>query len=216
MISKIITQANKAKLRVLQEAVGDKTAFYDETMFHTNEEIAYRIEVLKGEWQRLLKEIDFLEKYETANREKIHYLFSEVRDIREALAFWGSNSLDNIEACLPIFEENHSKFLLCVEGLKCYKAAQYSQAKQKIEEFLALGGDFFRHYLANKVYGTLLVESGEYTKGRKYLLRAVKLRPDDAELHHYLLIIAGKLGHQPTIELETEILEMLDGGKCHA
>ncbi|MDY3741251.1 MAG: hypothetical protein SO022_12500 [Selenomonadaceae bacterium] len=212
MFSSMIEKYNKEKLKLVQDLVGDGMLFYDETTFISDEEISVRISNLQEEYGAITKEVEFLQQYGKKDQDtktRLSYLANKARDIREMIAFWASNSKLNLNYCASLLENNNSRFQMCISAIKDFYNDKHKDAFQKINQFLLDGGDFYKHYLLNKIFGILLCEIHRYEKAEKFILRAIKLRPDDVQLHEILCNVYEKTNCKDKQALEERISMLL-------
>lgn len=200
-------------MKFLEKVIGDADYFYDETTFYSDNEIAVRINNLQSDYRAIAKEIDFITKHSNMDideKQRVSYLINQRREIQEMIAFWASNNCKNIDDCISMFENNKSKFLICALAIKDFYSGDKKEAFLKINSFLKDGGDFYRHYLVNKIYGMLLCDMKKYKEAKKYVVRAIKLRPEDIELHKLMSNIHRQEGNITFMEREDNIITILE------
>ena len=186
MLKKIIEGYNKKKLEFIRDLAGSKKDVFNEALFVDDGEIETRINLLKDEYLQVEKELSFVGKYDKKGAEqnqKLRFLADKCRTLREEMAFWASNNVQNLDMCINLVEKDRPAFLQCLMALKAYEEGDESTAYSMISEYIRSGKDFARHFLMNKVFGQMLWKQGNKAEAEQYLYRAQRLRPDNYEVN---------------------------------
>ncbi len=192
MLKEIIEGYNKKKLEFIRSLAGSQEDAFNEVLFVDDGEIETRINQTKEEYRQIEKEISFLSQYDKQDEEraeKLRFLMGKCKDLREIMAFWASNNLQNLEMCVGLIQKDNPPFLRCLLALQSFAKKDSTEAYDIIQHYLEDGGDFARHFLLNKVYAQLLMVRGENALAERYLYRAQRLRPWDSEVNR----LFGKL-----------------------
>ena len=81
-----------------------------------------------------------------------------------------------------------------------------------LQKYFEINNNYhINHYLANKVYAELLNKCNEYELSLRYLRQAIKLRPENLELHKNIYDIYVKLGKIKESKIERDIINILEG-----
>lgn len=133
-------------------------------------------------------------------------------DIEFQIVFNLSNNYENIQKCIELVG-THS-FKHCLNGLTDYKNGNIESAFINMNKYLKTnsGIRFIDHYLVNKAYGTILANNNQEALAIKFLTIAVKLKPDDIDVHKILLHLHEKLNNTTEIKIEKEIIDLLTKG----
>ena len=103
-------------------------------------------------------------------------------------------------------------FSLCVQGLIFYKEGNMIDSFRYLQKYFEINNNYYiNHYLANKVYAELLTKYNEHELALIYLQQAIKLRPENLELHKDIYDIYVKLGKIKESQIERNIIHILEG-----
>lgn len=185
MIDKIVTLYRKAEMGVISELSGATAGVLDETSFYDVGYMQSQISRIQKEYARVTKELEIsIELKEDSDyaRKKRQELIEQREYLLVHMVFLASNSFSNLEDCVKMAEGHNIGFMDCVKGLLFYKNGEKDKAFCSLEEYFRKYGSIEEHFLANKVFGTLLADKGQYEKAIPFLTYAQQFMPEDTEI----------------------------------
>ncbi|MEO1815527.1 MAG: hypothetical protein ABGU93_08065 [Acetobacterium sp.] len=185
MIDKIVTLYRKAKMGVISEMSGATAGVLDETSFYDVGYMQSQISRIQKEFARVSKELEIsIELKEDSDyaRKKRQELIAQREYLLVHMVFLASNSFSNLKDCVKMAEGHNIGFMDCVKGLLFYKNGEKDKAFCSLEEYFRKYGSIEEHFLANKVFGTLLADKGQYEKAIPFLTYAQQFMPEDTEI----------------------------------
>lgn len=211
VIQKTVQAYQDTKLAFLKKVM-DGSDIVDENGFLDNGTIKARINRLKEEHAEIQKEISILVKVnDDRNKDTVKQYMERIQELTFQMAFYASNSLENIEYCLTLTRNINSDFSLCLQALLEYKQGNNNQSFQLFLQYFQDKDRLLEHFLINKVFGTLLFEEKQFKQARVVLLKAVEKRPEDLEIHFLLASIYDSLGLEFEKQMEEKIIGQLGG-----
>ena len=215
MLEKLIKTYNQGRMNFI-EKLSDDDFIQQEIKFFDEGRIEVGINVLKKDYEKLNKEIIFLNNpyTEDSNREeKLQYLFNRQHEIIITMVFLASQNFNNIDSCIRFFADMNDDFMFCLEGLKLYSEGNTRGAYEKLNGYLKKHKGFMKHYLLNKIYGKMLYDYGDRLNAYTYIYLASQERPEDAELHRLLGYMYRESGNFAGEFIENSVLKVLEGSK---
>lgn len=215
MFEKFIKAYSQKKMQLIQNFTStDIESLYSETDDIDDGEITARIELLKKEYEKTNNELHFVHQYDAKDNvrsEKLRFLVEKCDDIKDEMAFWASNRLENIDMCKSLASESQRPFAQCLEALEQYRKGNLPDAFALLDGYIHDGNDFFKHFLLNKIYAQHLLDKGDWPAAERYCKRAEKLRPDNREIHLMLANIYEKLAMPARQNKELMVADLLEG-----
>lgn len=213
-ISKIDKGYNDLKIKTIQKiANADTYNLLQEAPFLDYGYIEARIKKLKKEFSSVSNEINNLvnsySKDELEEKTNINQLLEKKNNIVYNLVFLSSNSFENLDKSLELLKNYNIDFEKCIYGLKEYKKGNKAEAYKFLNNYYKDQETLLDHYLINKVYGLLLIETDYYEYAKPYILKAAEKRPTDVELHKSLKIIHKNLEERVENNVEENIIKLL-------
>ena len=215
MFEKFIKAYSQKKMQLIQNFTStDIESLYEETDDIDDGEIEARIELLKKEYEQTNSELRFVHQYDAKDEvrsEKLRFLIAKSNDIKEEMAFWASNRLENIDMCKSLMNESQRPFSQCLKALEQYRDGNYPVAFDLLDSYIQDGNDFAKHFLLNKIYAQHLLEKNAVAVAEQYCKRAEKLRPENREIHLLLANIYDKLSMPVRQKKELAVADLLEG-----
>lgn len=208
-VGKVLSKVEEIRLQIIDgfaEDISDETTFYDVGYMQT------QINAIKKELNRLTEEIEVslnVCKDSDYEKERRQSLLAERQSLMRYMIFLASNSLNNIDDCIKMSENYTFSFLTVVKALKEYSSGNKKKAYLMLEQFIESNGNIEGHFLANKVFGLLLVESSLYKKAIPKLQYALQFIPDDVECLKALALCYKSMSDSNKLKVVEEIIQML-------
>ena len=214
MIDKLVTLYRKAEMGVISGLSGATAGVLDETSFYAVGYMQSQISRIQKEIARVTKEleinIELKEKSDHA-KQKRQELLEKREYVLVHMVFLASNSFSNLEDCVKMAEGHRIAFMECVKGLLAYKQGEKDKAFGILEAYYREYGSVEEHFLANKVFGMLLAEKGQYQKAVPFLTYALQFIPDDMETLLSLKECYAKLNDARRKEIIADVISVLEG-----
>lgn len=211
ILKKAIENFQNTKISMMKKVI-DASHIVDENEFLDNGFIKSQIDSLKKEYAFIQNEVSVLTSLnDRKNGEKIRAYRDRQEELLFLIAFYASNSFQNIDYCLELTKNMNTDFAECLHALKAYHQGDFLQALQLFYHYFHRKQALLEHYLINKIYGTLLFQEKEYAQAKIFLQKAVEKRPEDIELHKLLKEIYEQLHLNLGKKVETDILSLLGG-----
>lgn len=216
MIKELVREYKNIKISAINKLSGVEESLYDENLFLDDGFLYSKIEKLKADYDNIIKEIEDIVKYDVKNDEyKNNKLIEKMHkkdSILFELAFLSSNDFSQLEISKKTLDNIDTDFSLCVQGLIYYKEGNMIDSFKYLQKYFEINNNYhINHYLANKVYAELLNKCNEYELSLRYLRQAIKLRPENLELHKNIYDIYVKLGKIKESKIERDIINILEG-----
>lgn len=211
ILQKTIKTYQNTKISIMKK-VTEASNIGDENGFLDNGFIKSQIESLKKEYAFIQNEVSVLTNLDDRqNVEKLRAYRDRQEELLFLMAFYASNSFQNIDYCLELTKNMNTDFTECLQALKAYHEGEFLHALQLFYHYFHRKQALLEHYLINKTYGTLLFQENEYAQAKIFLQKAVEKRPEDIELHKLLKEIYEQLHLDLEKRVETDILSLLGG-----
>lgn len=216
MIKELVREYKNIKISAINKLSGVEESLYDENLFLDDGFLYSKIEKLKADYNNIIKEIENIVKYDVKNDEHKNNKLIEKMHKKDSilleLAFLSSNDFSQLEISKKILDNIDTDFTLCVQGLIYYKEGNMIDSFKYLQKYFEINNNYhINHYLANKVYAELLNKCNEYELSLRYLRQAIKLRPENLELHKNIYDIYVKLGKIKESKIERDIINILEG-----
>lgn len=209
LLKKTVQAYQDTKLAILRKVI-DSSDILDEEGFLDDGFIRAQIRSLKKEYSVIQNEIKILlDVNDDRNIQKLSQYRKRQEDLIFQMAFYASNSFNNLDYCLDILKGMETDFIVCIEALKAYKNAKHTESFQLFYRYFEGKTFLLEHYLINKTYGTLLLKENQLPQAKILLQKAVEKRPDDVELHLLLRDLYLQLNLQFESQIESSILKQL-------
>lgn len=213
MLKKIIQLYNQGKMEVLEKLSDSQGGNSDEVFFEDDGKVAAMISRCKKECANVESEIECLIKYnnrDEKSKQQIAQLMGKRRAILARMAYYASNKLNNVENCIQLLEDVPTDFKDYLSALKSYAGGKEAEAYEQFRRIAARNDEFADHYLTNKIFGKLLWEKGRSEQAIECLYKVVQKRPEDLEVHNWLLQLYRQTGDQLGAEVERKIIMLLE------
>lgn len=216
MIKKLVREYKNIKMSAINKLSGVDESLYDENLFLDDGFLYSKIEKIKADYYNIMKDIEDIVKYDVKNDEhkenKLREKMQKKDSLMFELAFLSSNDFSQLEISKKILEDMDTDFSLCVQGLIFYKEGNMIDSFRYLQKYFEINNNYYiNHYLANKVYAELLTKYNEHELALIYLQQAIKLRPENLELHKDIYDIYVKLGKIKESQIERNIIHILEG-----
>lgn len=216
MIKNLVREYKNIKMSAINKLSGVDESLYDENLFLDDGFLYSKIEKIKADYYNIVKDIEDIVKYDVKNdkhkENKLREKMQKKDSLMFELAFLSSNDFSQLEISKKILDEMDTDFSLCVQGLIFYKEGNMIDSFRYLQKYFEINNNcYINHYLANKVYAELLTKCNEHELALIYLQQAIKLRPENLELHKDIYDIYVKLGKIKESQIERNIIHILEG-----
>lgn len=215
MIKELVREYKNIKISTINKLSGADESLYDENLFLDDGFLYSKIEKLKADYYNIMNDIENIVKYDIKNDEhkknKLREKMNKKDSILFELAFLSSNDFSQLEISKKILDDMDTDFSLCVQGLIYYRDGNMIDSFRYLQKYFEINNNIYiNHYLANKVYAELLNKCNEYELSLIYLRQAIKLRPENLELHKDIYNLYVKLGKIKESQIERNIIDILE------
>ena len=197
------------KLSVGSEKIIDEVPFYDEGYISTQIERLKRVYEDVSHELKTAVELNIQSDYEQHKR---LLLKSRLDKIELKLLYYAMNSFESLDLCRKLMNGKNVKVAGLIQALEYYRKGDAEQSKVLFCNFFKDNSVESGFYLANKIYGKLLIKAGEVEKALKHMEYAVQLKVDDIELLFLLEQAYKKTGRQMEKEVVDEVCRILGQG----
>lgn len=216
MIKELVREYKNIKISTINKLSGADESLYDENLFLDDGFLYSKIEKLKADYYNIMNDIENIVKYDIKNDEhkknKLREKMNKKDSILFELAFLSSNDFSQLEISKKILDDMDTDFSLCLKGLIYYRDGNMIDSFKYLQKYFEINNNcYINHYLANKVYAELLNKCNEYELSLIYLRQAIKLRPENLELHKDIYNLYVKLGKIKESQIERNIIDILEG-----
>ena len=214
MLNKIYTSFKKTELALINNASGAANEFLDELEFYDEGYMQTKISRIQKEIEDITSKISNEIEYKNSSveSETVDELVSRREQLIFYLVFLASNSYNNLDACFNVMDGYYLDFMKCVQAISLYKEGRKKDAYTLLVEYLQEYSNFENHFLANKVFGLLLVELKDYSNAIKFLQYALEFIPNDKECIEQLRICYRHENNVKAASVMDEISQLLDKG----
>ena len=211
MICELIKKYNSSRISLI-ESFAQTSTIDDELPCIDDGFIEAAIDKLKDKYAIFVKEINFIQNYDKKDevqKNKLVYLINSCQQTKSMIAFWASNNFHDIDSYIELIKNDNSIFLNCLYALQMYSNHNKKEAYKLIRSYILGGNDFANHFLLNYVFGELLLERNMLKEAEYYLLRALRLRPEELRTHKLLLELYEITSNAKGKLVEERIISML-------
>ena len=220
MIKDAIVNFKKSKMAIAEKLSTSSIGYFDEVYFLDDGMIQNIITNLKKSYQLIVKKIDDTSKYSDSSKDtnNVTALMQQKEAIQQELAFFASNSIENIQSLQAIIDGDNngsnSSMSICLRALISYQQGERIDACKAFEEYFQSQPDLPKHFLANQIYGELLMQDGKIEKALVHLRLAAEMKPENLHTHYLLESGYRMLCWGSAVEVERSIIDLLekDGG----
>ncbi|MBU3197491.1 hypothetical protein KPL26_12560 [Clostridium algidicarnis] len=202
MLKEMVNVYNSFKIKLVAKLGESHEGLTDELDFLDDSLVASKINYVKKVCRFLDDEIAH------SNKEEMQYLMEQKQNYIFEIVFLASNNVKNIDFCLGMLDKKDD-FIYCLNALSLVKKGKDIEAKALFDKYFDKYKSVPEHYLISKIYGELLIKSGDLYNGALFLRKAVEKRPDEIEIHKMLEYIYSKIGEETLLESEREIISIL-------
>lgn len=208
MISSCIKFFNQSRLKMIEVVADSKGNFFYENEFLDETVIKFLVDELKEEIKKLDGELRIALENKSIGQEVLSAINNKRKEKILNLVYLASNNVAHIEKLMSFIDPTY-QFYNCLLALKKFECNQTNEAYELLNEYLEGGTCFPNHFLLNIVFGELLIKRCEYLRAYACLQEALRLRPDDIDVHKKLLVIHTNQNNVVGIETEQNILKIL-------
>ncbi len=214
MLNKIYTSFKKTELALINNASGAANEFLDELEFYDEGYMQTKISRIQKEIEDITSKISNEIEYKNSSveSESVDELVSRREQLIFYLVFLASNSYNNLDACFNVMDGYYFDFMKCVQAISLYKEGKKKESYTLLVEYLQEYSNFENHFLANKVFGLLLVELKDYSNAIKFLQYALEFIPNDKECIEQLRNCYRRENNVKAASVMDEISQLLDKG----
>ena len=157
ILQKTIKAYQNTKISIMKKVI-EASDIADENEFLDNGFIKSQIDSLKKEYAFIQNEVSVLTNVDDRqNAEKLRAYRDRQEELLFLIAFYASNSFQNIDYCLELTKNMNTDFIECLQALKVYQDGDFLEALPTfLPLFSHVNKPYLEHYLINKTYGTLL------------------------------------------------------------
>lgn len=198
-----------SKMSVGSENMINEVPFYDEGYIST------QIGRLKREHEdvardlKIASDLNLQSDYEQ-NRRLL--LKSRLEKIELKLLYYAMNSFESLGLCRELINGKKVKAADLVQALECYQMGETEQAERLFYHYFRDNSVESALFLANKIYGKLLMKAGKEENALRHMEYAVQLNVNDIELLVMLERAYKKTGRQTERAVVSEVCRILGQG----
>ncbi|WP_303816644.1 hypothetical protein [Selenomonas ruminantium] len=204
---------NKSRLKAVEALLGDENFFREECTFFDDGRVKSGIDRIKGDYQKLVTEIDFVKntcQQDKDYKARLDYLYQRQYELLILMAYQSSQNPKNIDSAIKLLDGLNTPLEQGLKGLQFYFNENKEEAYKSLCSYAQNPKVFGCHYLMNKVYGLLLIEGNRFQQAIPFLLIAAKNCPEDLEIHQGLATCYAQTNNQTGVNNEYSIIKLLE------
>ncbi|MEH7009209.1 hypothetical protein V7087_00060 [Neobacillus niacini] len=214
MLNKLIHTYQNTKLAAVKRFSDQEYDILEEPGFLDDGFIRMKIEGLKKELKKIDQQLEQLlhyDKQDDYHKQKVAYFMEQKDYIHFHMAFLASNGINSLEFAKQLIQEMNIDFSMCIEALLHHKKGNDPVAFELFQRYFSTHPEPLDHFLINKIYGLLLMNRNELENSARYLRKAAEKRPEDQEVHVYIVQVYESLGWMEQAQVHKVIVQMLGG-----
>lgn len=208
MISNCIKFFNQSRLKMIEVVADSKGNFFYENEFLDETVIKFLVDELKEEIKKLDGELRIALENKSVNQEALSSINNKRKEKILSLVYFASNNMAHIDKLMGLIDSTY-EFYNCLVALKQYEVNKTDEPYKLLNDYLGGRMYFPNHFLLNTVFSELLFKRYELPRAYACLQEALRLRPDDIDVHKKLLAIHTNQNNVVGIETEQAILKIL-------